>query len=140
MTRKMTNTIRPSTASPVLPHASDLIHLKPHMDWPCSGAAHPLKWRSLRKTKATDNSHLFLPALLRIPRLGSWDAGVREEWFLICVMLWSCGCGPRSKSCQLLMLSKFLNFPELQFPEEILHNLTGRGGRESRMRGCRLRK
>lgn len=68
------------------------------------------------KTKATDISHPFLPALLQHPAaqlLGCRSAG---GMLLGCVMLWSYGCGPRSKFCQLLMLSKLLNFPELRLP------------------------
>lgn len=61
MTGKMTNTIRSSTASLGLPHVSDLIHLKPHMDEPCSGAIHPLMWKSLKKQKQQIFPTCFLP-------------------------------------------------------------------------------
>lgn len=124
MTEKMTNTIRPSAASLGLPHVSDLIHLKPHMDGQCSGAADPLKQKSLENK----SNRYFPPMPSCSPShpteqlLGCSSAiGILPD----CVKIWSCGYGPRSKLCQLLMLSKLRKFPELQFPVENTNNLMG---------------
>lgn len=128
MTGKMTNTIRPSTTSLGLPHMSDLIHLKPHMDGPCSGVVHPLKWKSLKKQKQQIFPTRFFPHSSNIPRLSSSDAGVQEECFLVVLCFGAMDVGQGLSSVNYWCWASYLTFPSFGFLEEILHNLTGRQG------------
>lgn len=114
MTGKMTNTIRPSTGSLGLPHVSDLIHLKLHMDGQCSGAGDPPK----QKSPKNKSNRYFPPVSCSPSHPTAQLLGCSSATRILpdCAKIWSCGYGPRSKRCQLLMLSKLLNFPELQFP------------------------
>lgn len=129
MTGKMTNTIRPSTGSLRLPHVSDLIHLKPHMDGQCSGAVDPLKWQSL-KNKSKRASQPVFSCSPPHPTAQLLECRSATGILPDCVKLWSYGYGPRSKFCQLLMLGKLLNFPELHF---LVRNTTSPHGAAGRV-------
>lgn len=135
MTGKMTNTIRPSTASLGLPHVSDLIHLKPHMAEPCSGAVHPPEWKSLKKQKQQILPTCFLPhSSTPRARLGASDADVQEEYFLIVLCFGAVDVGQGPSSVNYWCWASYLTFLSFSFLEETLHNLMGwQGGQEEVM-------